>query len=154
MRFVIVAAFALAAASSLNAQPTAGTVDLAYATPIGGAWTYAPTSGGSQASFVNATGLPQVIIRCTRLTRRVAIIKNAPAPISTLWVWTSSQARTLPASFNTATGQAIAELPAFDGLLDAVAASRGRIGFSTPGVAALVVPPWSEVGRVIEDCRV
>jgi hypothetical protein len=47
-----------------------------------------------------------------------------------------------------------AELGAYDPLLDAIASSRGRIGISTSGLAALVVPPWSEVGRVIEDCRV
>ncbi len=47
-----------------------------------------------------------------------------------------------------------AALGAYDTLLDAMASSRGRIGFATSGVAALVVPPWPEIARVIEDCRV
>jgi hypothetical protein len=46
------------------------------------------------------------------------------------------------------------EFGAYDPLLDAMASSRGRIGISASGLAALVVPPWAEVGRVIEDCRV
>ena len=71
-----------------------------------------------------------------------------------MWVWTSSQQKNLPVTYDPTAGTVTAELGAYDALLDAIASSRGRIGFSTSGVAALVVPPWAEVGRVIEDCRV
>jgi hypothetical protein len=46
------------------------------------------------------------------------------------------------------------ELGAYDPLLDAIVSSRGRVGFSTSGLEALVVPPWADIARVIEDCRV
>jgi hypothetical protein len=71
-----------------------------------------------------------------------------------LWVWTSSQQKSLPAIYDPASARVSADLQAYDPMLDAIASSRGRIGFSSSGLATLIVPPWAEVGRVIEDCRV
>ena len=87
-------------------------------------------------------------------TRRVAIMKTAGAASPSLWVWTSSQSKILPATYDASTARVSAELAAWDPLLDAMAFSRGRIGVSSSGLAALVAPPWGEVGRVVEDCRV
>ena len=69
-------------------------------------------------------------------------------------VWTSSLTRSVPASFNPATMRLTIELAAFDPLLDAIASSRGRVGFSVGAQPALVVPPWAEAARLFEDCRV
>lgn len=44
-------------------------------------------------------------------------------------------------------------LPARDPLLDAMAFSRGRFAVEAAGTAALYIPSWTEVSRVIEDCR-
>jgi hypothetical protein len=84
----------------------------------------------------------------------VTIARPASAAAPSLGIWTSSQTRNLPATFDAATGKLSAALTAYDPLLDAMASSRGRIGFSVAGSAPLVVPPWQEVARVIEDCRV
>lgn len=46
-----------------------------------------------------------------------------------------------------------ATLTARDGLLDAMAFSRGRFAVETQGLPTLYVPSWPEVSRVIEDCR-
>lgn len=46
-----------------------------------------------------------------------------------------------------------ATLPAGDPLLDQMAFSRGRIFVQAEGGAALIVPAWPEIARVIEDCR-
>jgi len=51
------------------------------------------------------------------------------------------------------TGRITAELEMMDGLLDAMAFSRGRIGMTISGQPPLVVPSWEEVARVVEDCR-
>ena len=40
-----------------------------------------------------------------------------------------------------------------DPLLDAMAFSRGRFMLEMGGSQTLILPAWSEVGRVIEDCR-
>jgi len=153
MMFAIAAAFALAAVQSPTGSGTPVESNLEYEKPIAGNWSYATTADGSEATFENLTRQPQLTIRCTRSTRRVAILKNASAASPTMWIWTSSQKKSLPATYDSSSGRVSAELGAYDPLLDAIAASRGRIGFSTSGLAALVVPPWAEVARVIEDCR-
>jgi hypothetical protein len=158
MRNLIAAALALTAASSLPAQTAAPAAsanpDLSTATPIGGKWIYAPTADGSEASFVGPTGVTQISIRCVRVSRRVTISKPASAAAPFLWVWTSTGTRNLPASFNPATRQLSASLPAFDQFLDAIAFSRGRVGYSVQGTPPLVVPSWAEPAKAIEDCRV
>jgi hypothetical protein len=155
MRFAIIAALALAVPTSLRAQTAAPApaVDLSYATPLPGSWGYAAISGGSEATFRDSAGRAQLTIRCTRSARHVSIAKPASAAAPSLHVWTSSATRNLPASFDPATGQISAVLAAFDPLLDAMTFSRGRFAVSVAGAAALVVPPWGEVSRVIEDCR-
>lgn len=150
----IAAALALTAGQSPPSSGTPVESNLEYAKPLPGNWSYATTADGSEATFANLTQQPQLTIRCTRSTRRIAILKNAAAASPTMWIWTSSQKRSLPATYDSSSGRVDAELGAFDPLLDAIASSRGRIGFSTSGLAALVVPPWAEVARVIEDCRV
>ena len=151
MKFTFLGAVALAASSPLFAQT--GSTDLTYANPLAGSWHYASVAGGSEATFSTPSGAPQLTIRCMRGARRVQIEKPAAGPSSSLWVWTSLQARNLPATFDAATGQVRAELPMLDNLLDAMASSRGRLGFTTPGVAPLVLPAWGDVARVVEDCR-
>jgi hypothetical protein len=150
----LVAALALIAPTALAAQGTPVATDLSYAQPIPGTWTYAATPGASEANFTDASARSQLTIRCTRASRIVTILKPTAGAAPFLWVWTSSQSRNLPATYDVASARVSAQLAAFDPLLDAMAASRGRIGFSTSGLAALVVPPWGDVGRVIEDCRV
>ena len=152
MRFSIAAAVALIAASSLNAQTSSP--DLSTATPIAGNWSYAATADGSEALFSNASAFPQLWVHCTRAARRVTIAKPASDAAPFLNVWTSSQSRSVAASFNPATARLTIDLDAYDPLLDAIATSRGRVAFSIAGQPALVVPAWAEAARVIEDCRV
>ena len=156
MRFVIAAAFALAQAASLSGQasptPTA-TQDLSYATPIAGSWAYSATADGSEATFSNPQGFAQLVIHCAIATRRVTIAKLAGAASPFLSVWSSSLTKSVPSSFNPATGRLTTDFAPYDPLLDAIASSRGRIGVTIAGQAPLVVPAWAETARVIEDCR-
>jgi hypothetical protein len=160
MRSAIAAALALTATSSLQAQtapslpaPPAPAFDLSTATPIEGNWNYASQPGGSEATFVTASNQAQLAITCARGTRRVTISKPATGAAPFILVWTSALMRNLPSSYNPATARLSATVSAFDPVLDAMAFSRGRIGFSALNQAALVVPAWAEVGRVVEDCR-
>ena len=156
MKIRIAAAFALIAASSLHAQTpaTAPSIDLSTATPVDGTWTYSSTPAGSEATFANTSSQPQISVRCTRATRLVTMSKPATAAAPFLSVWTSTLTRNIRASFDPATGRLSANLTANDSLLDGIAFSRGRVGFSIAGQAPLVVPAWAEAARVIEDCRV
>jgi hypothetical protein len=152
--FLFAAAFALTADPTPNVAGTPLQSNLEYAQPIVGNWTYESTNEGSRATFSNSSGLPQLTIRCTRSTRRVAIVKAASFASPSLWIWTSSEKMSLPATYDSSTSLVSTDLGAYDPLLDAIASSRGRIGFSSSGLQALVVPPWADIARVIEDCRV
>ena len=154
MPLLFAAALALTVDATPNVAGTPVQSNLEYAEPIAGDWTYAAGKDGSEATFSNAGGQPQLTIRCMRSTRRVSLLKSAVSAAPSLWVWTSSQKKSLPATYDAASARVSADLQAYDPMLDAIAASRGRIGFSSSGLAALIVPPWAEVGRVIEDCRV
>lgn len=150
MRISTVSALALAVPSSLTAQ----VADLSTATPISGSWIYSAITGGSEATFADASGNPQLWLQCTRATRRLSIAKPATAAAPFLNVWTSSLTRSVPSSFNPATRRLTIDLGAYDQLLDAIVSSRGRVGFTVGTAPPLVVPPWAEAARVIEDCRV
>ena len=150
MRFAIVAALALATASSLHAQAIP---DLGTASVLPGNWSFAFVTGGSEATFTDTAGNQQLWAHCTRPTRRVSIAKRGAGATPFLQVWTSSISRSVPASYNPATGRITIDLSAYDSLLDAIASSRGRFGIGVPNQPSLVVPPWAEVARVIEDCR-
>jgi hypothetical protein len=156
MRTAIAAALALTVPSSLQAQAnaTAPKVDYATATPLEGTWTYASVTGGSEATFANTSGQPQLTISCARATRQVTLSKPATGAAPFISVWTTAQTRQLPSSYNPATAKLSATLAAFDPFLDAIAFSRGRVEFSVGGQSALVIPSWAEAARVVEDCRV
>jgi hypothetical protein len=148
MKLQIAAALALFVASGAYAQ------DLATATPIGGSWSYSPAVDGSDATFANEGGNPQLWVHCTRSTRRVTISRAATAAAPLLKVWTSSQVKELASSFNPASGRLTVDLANYDPLLDAIVSSRGRVGFTVGTQPPLVVPAWAEIARVVEDCRV
>lgn len=154
MTFLFAAAFALAADPTPDVAGRPLQSNLEYAEPAAGNWTYGSTSDGSEATFSNSSGETQLTIRCTRSTRRVTILKAASSASPSLWVWTSSIQMSLPATYDSSASRVSADLGAYDTLLDAIASSRGRIGFSSSGLEVLVVPPWADVARVIEDCRV
>ena len=166
MRFAIAAAFALITPSLASAQapsqpPPAVAAsatppekfDLSEATPIPGNWNYESTADGSVATYSNESGFIQLWMHCTRATRRVMIARPAAASAPFVSVWSSSLTQNVPASFSPATGRLTIDLAPFDPLLDAIANSRGRIGFVVQGQAPLVIPAWAEPARVIEDCR-
>jgi hypothetical protein len=151
MRFVPMAALAaLASASPLSAQTA---VAPQFAAPLAGSWSFTTVAGGSDALFTDSAGRMQLALHCARSVRRVTIAKPATAAAPFMVVWTSSLSRSVPASFDPTTNRISVNLPAFDGLLDAMAYSRGRIGVTVSGTSPLIVPAWPEVARLVEDCR-
>ena len=92
------------------------------------------------------------IMACDPASRTVTLSRRGDAagdvPVSVI---TFHQVR-----FLTGRGQAgriAAGLEAGDPLLDAMALSRGRFALETTGLPTLFLPSWSEVTRVVEDCR-
>ena len=154
MGFLFFAALALIADPTPNVAGTPLQSNLEYAQPVVGDWVYSPNADGSEATFSNSTGQAQLTIRCTRSTRRVTILKAAASASPSMWIWTSSEKRSLPATYDASGLRVVTDFGAYDPFLDSIASSRGRIGFSSSGLEALVVPPWADIARVIEDCRV
>jgi len=145
---------ALAALAVAQTAPAAPIANYSIALPVGGAWSYAAIADGSEARFTGASGAVQLALRCTRSVWRVTISKAASAPATSIFVWTTSVARTLAApGFDVMTGRLNVQLAAYDPLLDAMVSSRGRIAVGAGTAPALVVPPWPELARVVEDCR-
>ena len=149
---VVAALVALALPSGSFSQAPA--VDYSISPAASGTWSYLAVPGGSEARFTDASATIRLTIHCTKATRRVMISPTSSAPASSMFVWTSSVTRNLPAQFDPKGMRVTAELTANDPLLDALALSRGRFVISMPGMSALVIPPWGEVTRAIEDCRI
>ncbi|WP_226018629.1 hypothetical protein [Novosphingobium sp. FKTRR1] len=146
-----------------NAAP----VDWHDAPLADGIWRYRAEPGGSLAAFVTPAGQTVLSLRCNRAERTVAISRSgiaAPAQQDPAQSSTGAVATAVPASISASTQQRrltasyrapalVITLPAQDSLLDALAFSRGRFAVDIYGTTMLVVPAWSEVARVVEDCR-
>lgn len=123
-----------------------------------GEWNYRGMRGGySSAGFGTPEDL-QLSLYCdrSRLTISLAIPGDQSTPIT---VRTTAVTRTL--SNTTVRGGAgiippytiQADLAANDPLLDAMIFSRGRFVIDRAGQPPLVVRPFAELARVVEDCR-
>ncbi|MEH3121925.1 MAG: hypothetical protein PGN16_08085 [Sphingomonas phyllosphaerae] len=118
-----------------------------------GAWRYVRDAAGPRASYGVTGQAPAAELRCDRAARALLLSRpgNDAAPFT---IRTSAMTRnvaTQPAAG--AVPQVVARFALDDRLLDAMAFTRGRFTVEQPGAAPLVLPPWAEVGRVIEDCR-
>ena len=154
MKRIAFAAMAAAlSCAKLQAQTPSAATDYSYSPITPGAWTYRPVAGGSEASFVDTTGITRLVATCGKVTRLVTLSRISAAPAATLSFWTSSATRDLPARFDINSKRVIAQIGASDPLLDALVFSRGRFAVSMPGSPALVAPAGTEVAHVVEDCR-
>ena len=120
-----------------------------------GDWSYRAGPTGGTAIFGDPQSGARFSLRCDRNARVVTLWRAGQgAGAATMTLRSESQTRNLPAA--PTAGQVLgleARLPASDRLLDAIAFSKGRFAVETPGAPALHLPSWTEVTRVIEDCR-
>ncbi len=152
--FAALVALAFAPAASAQRVPASPAVNFSVAAVMPGSWTYQVVAGGSEARFTDSTGTARLLLQCVRATRRMSVSVTSTAPSPSLFVWTSSASRSLPTRFDANATRVIADLAASDGLLDAIAFSRGRVAVTlSGGGSVLVVPAWPEAARTIEDCR-
>jgi hypothetical protein len=134
-----VAALQSAAAPALQPPPA----DWRTRPTIAGAWTWRSSPEASEALFSDLRGV-QLVIRCTRATRRVNFSRAGAAPAQPIRIATTSSERQLPPGNM---------LLASDPLLDAIAFSRGRLWVDVTGVMPLVLRSAPEPARAVEDCR-
>jgi hypothetical protein len=118
-----------------------------------GTWRYERDARGSRALFGTPGADAVAVLRCDLSARAVYLSRAGAAP-GGFTIRTSSTTRTIAAQPTGGTPAYVAAaLTARDPLLDAIAFSRGRFTVEQPGAAPLVLRPWAEVSRVIEDCR-
>jgi hypothetical protein len=108
-----------------------------------GVWTWRSSAEASEAIFSDSRGV-QLVIRCTRATRRVSFSRTGAKPAAPIRIATTSSERVLPPGNM---------LLASDPLLDAIAFSRGRLWVDVRGSMPLVLRSAPEPARSIEDCR-
>lgn len=107
----------------------------------------------SVARYVAPAGGTVFAMACNGMARTVTLAAAGQAAgDEPMTVTTTEAQRVLTA--HTVAGGLNAALPVSDPLLDAMAFSRGRFMVELPGVPALILPSWTEVSRVTEDCRI
>ncbi len=115
-----------------------------------GDWRWSQEAGQSVARFAGG----RLTLRCDPAARAVLIERSetvVPTGTVALTLRTQTQSRTFSAQ--PARDAVRISLPARDPLLDAMAFTRGRFAVEASGMPTLYVPSWTEVSRVIEDCR-
>lgn len=115
-----------------------------------GDWRWSQEADQSVARFASG----RLTLRCDAAARSVLIERGEtalPSGSVRLTLRTQTQSRTFDAQV--APGAVRISLPARDPLLDAMAFTRGRFAVEASGMPTLYVPSWTEVSRVIEDCR-
>ncbi|MES2097623.1 MAG: hypothetical protein V4459_12770 [Pseudomonadota bacterium] len=115
-----------------------------------GDWRYVKSAGSSYASF--GGGGQVLALTCNQSARQIDL--SGVAVGSPVTIRTTTATRVLnPRSGGGDPPIAIVTLPAADTLFDAIAFSRGRFVVEQAGKPPMVLPPYAEIGRVIEDCR-
>ncbi len=124
-----------------------------------GNWVWSARATGSEARFGVAGQPPIAHLQCDRASGVVRIVLPVDRALAMAarpaTITTSTSSGTViaePLTIDGLPGQAIT-LPVNSRLLDAMAFSRGRFRVEMTGIAPVVLPSWSEVGRVVEDCR-
>lgn len=121
-----------------------------------GRWDYRRDARGSLALY----GVPGrdalITLRCDIQRGRLYLsrAKENAAPAGPLTLRSSAALKTFAAQVVSDNAAYIAaEIRPGDDILDAVAYTRGRIAIETSGQQSIAIPVWSELPRVIEDCR-
>jgi hypothetical protein len=131
-------------------QPTGHWTDWKMAA---GSWVYRRDERGSIALYGAPGSDALVTLRCDKARARL-FLSRAGNVGGSMTVRTSSTSK--PMAVQPTGGKpayAASEISVNDAILDAMAFSRGRIALELVGTQNTAIPVWSEIGRVVEDCR-
>lgn len=117
-----------------------------------GDWAYRKDGVGSIALFGPPGGDALLTLRCDRTRGAMYLSVHGPGDAATIRTTTLTRSILLRPTGGDA-GYVASQVVPSDAMLDAMAFSRGRFVVERAGAAPLVVPPYAELGRVIEDCR-
>jgi hypothetical protein len=116
-----------------------------------GDWSY----GNLTARYTSPSGQSLFTMTCDKAKGTVTLVRLGNVAAATpMRILTETATRLFDAKpAGSQTGGLVVILQARDSLLDAMALSRGRFAVETGGASTLYLPSWTEVSRVIEDCR-
>ena len=120
-----------------------------------GDWSYRAESDGGIALYGESASETRFSIDCDRGANQVTLTRAGQVQgQASMTIRTETTDRAL-ATRASGSGQptVVADIPARDPLLDAMAITRGRFAVEVPGLSTVYLPPWAEVTRVIEECR-
>ena len=117
-----------------------------------GDWVYRKDGVGSIALFGPVGADALLTLRCDRTRGAMYLSVQGPGDAATIRTTTLTRSIPLRSTGGDA-GYVASQLAPTDAMLDAIVFSRGRFVVDRAGAAPLVVPPYAELGRVIEDCR-
>jgi hypothetical protein len=121
-----------------------------------GNWIYRTDNRGSIALY-GQPGLDALLtLRCDTARGRIYLSRSDERGVGagTITIRSSSALKKFAGAPTGGTPAYTAiEIMPFDGILDAMAFSRGRIAIEADGQQSVAIPVWSEIGRVVEDCR-
>jgi hypothetical protein len=121
-----------------------------------GNWVYRQDDRGSIALFGLAGRDALVTIRCDTSRGRIYVSRanENGGQAGSLTIRSSTALKQyVAASTGSSPAYIAAEIVPTDSILDAVAYTRGRIALEAAGQQAIAIPVWSELPRVIDDCR-
>lgn len=120
-----------------------------------GTWFYVDEPGEKLALYGTSLREPVFMLRCADGAFALARVASAaPGEARRMSVTTESTERQLEATpVANRPGLLAAPLEPRDPLLDAMAITKGRFAIEVEGERTLYLPAWTEVSRVIEDCR-
>jgi hypothetical protein len=119
-----------------------------------GFWVYRQDDRGSIALFGAANADAVVTLRCDRGRQKLYLARAGNASAATMTVRSSLTLKAMAAVPTGGNPPYLAtEIAPNDRILDAISATRGRIAIEIPGTPSIAIPIWSEVPRVIQDCR-
>ncbi|HYD23153.1 MAG TPA: hypothetical protein VEB68_00015 [Croceibacterium sp.] len=144
-------------------MPTPTPTPVATPTPVPSFanWMDAPQTAGDWtyqaglARFGETAAEPRLTLRCDRASGVVEIVRAGTAAAALpMIVRAEAMERSVDARpARSDPPSIVAQVPARDPLLDAMAFSKGRFAIEVAGLETLYVPAYPEVTRVIEDCR-
>ena len=120
-----------------------------------GTWRWSIENGRSTASF-GVTGAPALVtLSCDRGAGQVLLARagSGEGHVALAVSTTAGTRPLLSEPLLARPGWLVVPLRSRDPILDAMAFSRGRFMIEATGQAPLYLPAWTEVSRVIEDCR-
>jgi hypothetical protein len=117
-----------------------------------GDWVYRKDGAGSIALFGPVGADALLTLRCDRTRGAMYLSVHGPGDAATIRTTTLTRSISLRSTGGDA-GYVASQFAPTDAILDAIVFSRGRFVVDRAGAAPLVVPPYAELGRVIEDCR-